>query len=241
MKEIIKITTNTIGSDLVETVNARDLHNFLEVATRYNDWFSSRVKDFGFAENTDFLTLTENLVSGGKQNVHFLTLDMAKELSMVERNERGKEARKYFIECEKQLRQPPQLNDPGFLRDTLLTYTERVIALESELEEAKPQIKALERIEKADGSLCVTDAAKALQVRPKDLFSYLRNHGWVYRRAGAAHDVGYQSRVLSGLLEHKVTTVLRPDGSERITEQVRVTPKGLTKLAQLIPMAVAAA
>lgn len=126
------------------------------------------------------------------------------------------------------------LNDPGALRGLLLTYSEKAIALEKRVEELLPSQEALKRIADADGSLCVTDAAKALQMRPKDLFDWLRRHGWVYRRAGAGHDIGYQARVLSGDLEHKVTTVLRSDGTEKITEQVRITSKGLTRLAGLI-------
>lgn len=98
-----------------------------------------------------------------------------------------------------------------------------------------PKAEALDRIATAEGSLCVTDAAKALQVRPKELFDYLRAHGWIYRRPGTAHDVGYQARVNAGDLEHKVTTVLKADGSEKVTEQVRVTARGLAKLGALVP------
>lgn len=98
--------------------------------------------------------------------------------------------------------------------------------------EMQPKVAALDRIATADGSLCITEAAKALQRRPKDLFKWLRAEEWIYRRAGATFDLGYQSRVQAGLLEHKVTTLTRPDGSERIMEQVRVTPKGLTVLAK---------
>lgn len=101
--------------------------------------------------------------------------------------------------------------------------------------EMSDDVAALDRIAKADGSLNITESAKALQVRPKDLFSYLNAHGWIYRRAGAEHWLGYQNRVQSGDLEHKVTTVLRADGSEKVTEQVRVTPQGLAKLAKLFP------
>lgn len=97
-----------------------------------------------------------------------------------------------------------------------------------------PSVRALDRIAKADGSLCVTDAAKALQMRPKDLFAWLEKNGWIYRRAGAAHHLGFHSKTTAGLLEHKVTTVHRADGSEKVTEQVRITAKGLTRLAQLI-------
>lgn len=126
------------------------------------------------------------------------------------------------------------LNDPGALRGLLLTYSEKALELERQVKELLPSQEALQRIAEADGSLCITDAAKALQMRPKDLFEWLRQNGWIYRRPGAAHDLGYQSKTAAGLLEHKITTVLRADGSEKVTEQVRVTPKGLTKLAALI-------
>lgn len=126
------------------------------------------------------------------------------------------------------------LNDPAQLRGLLLNYSEKAEQLQRRVQELLPSQEALERIAKADGSLCITDAAKALQMRPKELFEWLRENGWIYKRAGAAHDLGYQSKTASGLLEHKVTTVLRADGSEKVTEQVRVTPKGLAKLAKLI-------
>lgn len=87
------------------------------------------------------------------------------------------------------------------------------------------------RIAKADGSLCITDAAKALQVRPKDLFGRLQAEHWIYRRTGGKGYLGYQAKVQSGFVEHKVDTVVRPDGTEAIREQVRITPKGLAKLA----------
>ena len=105
--ELIKLTKNEQG---IETVNARELHAFLEVKTRFNDWIANRISEFGFSENKDFVSLTENLVSGGKQNVFHISIDMAKELSMLERNDKGKQARLYFIECERvaKTKQVPQ-------------------------------------------------------------------------------------------------------------------------------------
>ena len=105
--ELIKLTKNEQG---IETVNARELHAFLEVKTRFNDWIANRISEFGFTENKDFVSLTENLVSGGKQNVFHISIDMAKELSMLERNDKGKQARLYFIECERvaKTKQVPQ-------------------------------------------------------------------------------------------------------------------------------------
>lgn len=133
------------------------------------------------------------------------------------------------------------LNDPGALRGLLLTYSEKALVLEKRVQELLPSQEALERIAQADGSTCITDTAKMLQMRPKDLFAYLEQNGWIYRRPGASTYLGYQSKITTGLLEHKVTVVTRADGTDRETCQVRVTPKGLTKLAMLIkPVAQAA-
>lgn len=126
------------------------------------------------------------------------------------------------------------LNDPAAMRGLLLTYTEKVLALEAKNTELGHKADALDRIAAADGSLSITEAAKALQMRPKDLFAYLQQHGWIYRRTGGASFLGYQSKTTAGLLEHKITTVLRADGTEKVTEQVRVTARGLTRLSQLI-------
>lgn len=133
------------------------------------------------------------------------------------------------------------LNDPALLRGVLLEYTERVLSLEADLAEAQPKVSAYERIAVgSDGSMCVTDAAKHLQMRPKDLFAWMQANGWLYRRAGNAHWIGYQSKVQAGYLEHKITEVSRSDGSLKISEQVRVTPKGLAKLAAVLGVEVAA-
>lgn len=133
------------------------------------------------------------------------------------------------------------LNDPATMRGLLLTYSEKVIALEGEVEEMRPQVQALERIAISEGSLCITDAAKTLQVRPKDLFQFLNAHHWIYTRQGDGTKIAYQSKLQQGLLEHKTTVVTRTDGTEKTTTQVRVTPKGLTRLAKEFPPAAKAA
>lgn len=126
------------------------------------------------------------------------------------------------------------LSDPNTLRGLLLGYSEKVVELESKVEEMTPTVEAFDRISKADGSLCLTDAAKALQMRPKDLISHLSSEKmkWIYKRIGNANWLGYSDKVQAGYLEHKVTEVTRGDGTTKITEQVRITPKGLAKLAK---------
>mgnify|MGYP000911169588 CR=1 FL=1 len=239
------VAVGQIGDDTVQTVNARDLHAFLGISTAFKDWIARRVSDYGFQEGRDFCSFLSESQGGRPAKEYALTIDMAKELSMVERNEQGKRARLYFIEMERRAKAAGDpihlLNDPAAMRGLLLTYSEKVIALEAQVSDLSEKGEALDRIATADGSLNITEAAKALQMRPKDLFGWLRANGWIYRRAGGSHDLGYQSKTTAGLLEHKVTTVLRADGTEKITEQVRVTPKGLARLSALIKPAISAA
>ncbi|WP_375626493.1 antA/AntB antirepressor family protein [Bartonella sp. MU37NMGALS] len=107
MNTLIEIKEQIIGQETVQTVNARELHTFLEVNIRFNDWISRRIEEYSFQKNQDFVSFTKNLVKpkGGRPSTEYhITLDMAKELSMVERNEKGRQARRYFIECEKKLK-----------------------------------------------------------------------------------------------------------------------------------------
>lgn len=126
---------------------------------------------------------------------------------------------------------PDALRLAADLAEQKAQEAQKRIAAETALAEAAPKAQALERIAQAQGSLCITDAAKALQVTPQTLFRLLQAEQWIYRRPGGAGWLGYQNRIQSGLLEHKVTTVTRDDGSEKVVEQCRITPKGLARLA----------
>jgi len=238
------VQEGSVGGEAVQTVNARDLHAFLENRDHFTTWFQDRVQQYSFVENVDFVGFSETSEKGGRPRKEYaITIDMAKELAMVERNEKGKQARQYFIECERKAKAAPVIDysDPVVLLGAFQHLQNQVAEKDEVIAVLAPKAEALDRLSTAEGSLCITDAAKALQVRPKDLFAYLRSHGWIYRRMGAAHDLGYQSKVAAGLLEHKVTTVLRADGTEKIVEQVRITPKGMTALAKLFPPAAIAA
>lgn len=126
------------------------------------------------------------------------------------------------------------LNDPTTMRSLLLNYSEKVIALENKNAELAPKAEALDRIAAADGSTCVTNAAKDLQVRPKALFDFLSQNKWIYRRQGGTGWIAYQDKLQKGLVEHKVTVVSRGDGTEKVTEQVLITARGLARLAEII-------
>jgi phage antirepressor YoqD-like protein len=133
------------------------------------------------------------------------------------------------------------LNDPQQLRYLLLENVEKVLSLQSRVEEMTPTVEAYEQIAEAHGSLNRTETAKHLGVPPHVLCRWMRTNAWTYRRAGAKDDLAFQSKINAGLLEHKVTTGPRPDGTEWIGTQVRVTPKGLTVLAKAFPKQAAAA
>jgi phage antirepressor YoqD-like protein len=123
----------------------------------------------------------------------------------------------------------------------LPNYTEALRQLADQIERneqqaaaltiATPKAEALDRLAAADGSMCITDAAKSIGIKPKALFAWLMAHEWIYRRPGKASYLAYQTRIQQGVLEHKVTTVQRDDGTDKVCEQVQVTPKGLARLS----------
>ena len=114
---IIPIKSLIIAGSTTETVHARKLHEFLGVGRDYSSWLKTRIKSYSFTENEDFILIHQNggikKQGGDRRSIeHHITLDMAKELAMVERNEKGREARRYFIDCEKQLKQEKPKESP---------------------------------------------------------------------------------------------------------------------------------
>jgi anti-repressor protein len=103
---LIPVFTAEIGGVAMPVVNARDLHDFLELKSNYSDWIKKRVTVYKFIENEDFSLISENTEiktgrGGDRRSIDcLLTLDMAKELGMLERNDKGRMVRKYFIDCE---------------------------------------------------------------------------------------------------------------------------------------------
>lgn len=103
-----------------------------------------------------------------------------------------------------------------------------------EIKQLEKKGQALDRISKSDGSFCITDAAKNLQVKPKYLFSFLQKVDWIYKRNGNSHWCAYQSKIKAGYIEQKTIEFHYSDGSTKIKEQVRITAKGLTKLSEML-------
>lgn len=126
------------------------------------------------------------------------------------------------------------LNDPVSMRTLLLGYSEKVIALEAENAAMAPKVQAFDRIATSDGSMCLTDAAKTLQVQPRKFTQLLQEQHWTYRRPMGTGWLAYQDKIQQGLMEHKVTTGEKGDGTEWTSTQPRITAKGLTKLASIV-------
>lgn len=142
---------------------------------------------------------------------------------------------KRLEELEAAAPKPAILSGPQLLAAALIEADATMKEQAAQIQVMRADVAAHERLTKADGSLSVTDAAKNLGIRPKELFDYLSHNGWIYKRPNTATWLGYQSRCNQGLMEHKTTLVLRADGSEKITEQVRITARGLSILAKKIP------
>ncbi|MDU2491179.1 MAG: ORF6C domain-containing protein [Clostridium celatum] len=134
--ELIKIREE-YGRQLV---SGRELHEFLDVKSKYADWIKNRIKKYEFIELNDFITVSKILENGGKEYDHALTIEMAKELSMVENNDKGKEARKYFIKCEKKLNKVKQLSPMELMKlqyEVLQEHEVKIAGVHMEVEELK--------------------------------------------------------------------------------------------------------
>lgn len=145
--ELIKIAKDENGNSVV---SGRDLHEFLEVNTPYTQWFE-RMVGYGFAENVDFIGLSQKSEKpiGGRPTVdHALTLDMAKEISMIQRTDKGKQARQYFIEVEKAYKEQYRLpQTPEEKLELTMQVTSRLNKRIGKLEEDLEDIKNKQEID----------------------------------------------------------------------------------------------
>ena len=228
MNEIIKISNRDFSGSLKNTVNARELHAFLDVNSKFADWIKNRITEYNFIENQDFATFSKNLEKGRPTIEYALSLDMAKELAMLERTAKGRQIRQYFIECEKRLQQGNVMTVPQTLPEALRLAAD----LADEVALLQPKANALDLLSEKDGDLCLTDAAKNLQIRRADLLAYMQAYRWIYKRDGKGQWIAYQPRINQGFLRHVERVYTNSAGLECISTQVRVTAKGLAHLAQ---------
>ena len=173
--ELIKITTSENGEQLV---SGRELHEFLEVQTKYTDWFK-RMVDYGFTENVDFSVFLKNendeTAFGGTRKItdHAMTLDMAKEISMIQRSEKGKQARQYFIQVEKEYKeiQKKLPNTREAIQQLLLQGVEEVNQRVDDMEKRITNVEENAKLDTGDYNVITTRVKKRV-------YEVARAYGW---------------------------------------------------------------
>lgn len=218
MNELIKVTKDGNGNSVV---SGRELHDFLEVTERYSSWFV-RMTKYGFEENVDYVGCKVfNTLAKQELQDHALTLDMAKEISMIQRTEKGKQARQYFIEVEKTYKQgQTQYKLPQ-------TFSEALIELAKEVkknEVLKPKADKYDRYLSSKGLITITEIAKEYGMSGKGLNKFLHEKGVIYKK-GDKWFV-YQRYANDGLVGYEI---FMPEDKE-----IRRTLKWTTKGEQFI-------
>lgn len=236
--ELIPLTTATIGNAEVNAVDARALHAFLGVKSRFNDWIANRIFDFGFVENQDYSIFTKNLAKpnrGRPTTEYILSLDMAKELSMVERTPKGKEARLYFIDCERRAKEAenaaPQV--PKTLSEALrlaADLEDQKIALAAKIKEDEPKVVFAETIMHSKESMTIREAAKVLGIRESVLLDFLRRKRWIFAKGTQP----YADKVQKGYLAYRFKNIEHSDGRVDEKPYSHVLPEGLFALRGLL-------
>lgn len=215
-----------------KAVMGRDLHAFLEVTTAYKDWFP-RMVAYGFEDGKDFSSFLSESTGGRPKQDHFISLDMAKEISMIQRTERGKQARQYFIECERQAKQmAPQLpQDYASALRELAASVEAEQKAQAELEAARPKVVFADAVATSKSEILIGELAKILrgngiQIGQTRLFTWMRENGFLIRRKGTDWNMPTQRAMELGLFRIKETAVTHSDGHVSVNKTPKVTGTG---------------
>lgn len=240
MNALIPLTDN----DGAQAVMGRDLHAFLEVSSNYTEWFK-RMAEYGFVAGQDFDSKNgighDKLGRTREIHNHVISLEMAKEISMIQRTDKGKQARQYFIECERRAKNPTAEISRLDLLQMAVDSEKQRIALEARNKELEAPAKSWNDLAAPGGDYSVAAAAKVLSRDPNieigrdRLFSHMKNLGWIFKTIGKrAHWEAYQDKgIKTGRLVHKLGGgfINEKTGEwEQASPTVRITPKGLHEL-----------
>ena len=186
MDELIPLTER----EGAQAVMGRDLHAFLEVSERYTQWFD-RMEEYGFTAGQDFIRENGKSTGGRPRQDHIISLDMAKEIAMIQRTEKGKQARQYFIEVEKRHRQAqPVMTGKELMAAALIEAESTIKELEQKATEMAPKAQSWEYLAAPGGDYGVAEAAKVLSRDPNikvgrnQLFAHMHRAGWIFRKKG---------------------------------------------------------
>lgn len=221
MNELIKITYNNDRP----AVSARDLHDFLEVKTAYKDWVP-RMCEYGFTEGEDFCSFLSESTGGRPAQDAVLTIDMAKELCMIQRNEKGKQARQYFLQIEKDWNSPEKV-----MARALQIAGDKLKRLENKVEADAPKVLFADAVSASKTSILVGELAKLLKQNGVDigqhrLFRWMRENGYLIRRNGTDFNMPTQKSMDLGLFTVKETAITHSDGTVTVSKTTKVTGKG---------------
>lgn len=220
--------------ELVQAVSARDLYQFLQPTERFSSWFDRQLQ-YGFESGVDYLGCKVfNTLARQELQDFCISIDMAKEVSMIQRSEKGKQARQYFIECERRATQPA-FQIPKTLSEALrlaATQAETIEQQQERLALVEPKAAALDVIGSATGSLGVRETAKTIGIAQNKFVAWCVNNEWMYRDSKDKLQP-YSGRIQQGYMEQRPVTFNGRDGTARATTQPMFTPKGLARLAQI--------
>lgn len=224
MNELIPITYHNDDP----AVSARDLHEFLEVGAQYSHWFD-RMCGYGFTEGQDYQSFLANRSDGlpGKPRQDaILTIDMAKEICMLQRNEKGKIARQYFLQLEKDWNSPEKV-----MARALRIADKRIKELEAKTEADRPKVLFADSVTASKSSILVGEMAKLLKQNgvhtgQNRLFETLREKGFLIKRQGSDYNMPTQKSMEMGLFEIKETVINHSDGHTSVNKTPKVTGKG---------------
>lgn len=213
------------------TVSGRELHDKLGIRTAYKDWFP-RMCEYGFTEGEDFCSFLSGSTGGRPATEHQLTIEMAKQICMIQRTEIGKQYREYFIELEKKWNSPELVMARALkmANQQIERVTAQLETVNAKLEEAKPKIVFADAVSASKTSILIGDLAKILrqngvEIGQKRLFDWLRKNGYLMKN-GTSKNLPTQRSMEHGLFEVKEHVVVTPSGENKITRTTKVTPKG---------------
>lgn len=246
--KLIPVGTSNIANVIVQTTSARDLHVFLKVNKDFSAWIKAQIGRARLVEGRDYICspLRVSSSSGTKHSIEYhLTLEAGKHVAMLSETEKGFEVREYFIECERRALSGlalPNFADPAAAARAWADEVEakRALAskaaqLEHQVAEQAPAVAGLKLIADASGSMCFRDAAATLNMPQHALTDYLVSKGWIYERAGAEGYKAYRARLQALDLRYNTFGYeSKTTGERKARQQVRITNKGLTRLAEMI-------
>ena len=230
MNNLIKIEERN-GEQLV---SARELHKFLEITERFQQWIDKKIEKYNFIENKDYVGCKFfNTLAKQELQDYLLKIPMAKELAMLQNNEKGKQAREYFIKCEEAWNSPDMIlvRANQIQARMLETYKDKVTMLEQKIEEDKPKVIFAGAVETSKTSILIGDLAKIIKqnghdVGQKRLFNWLRENNYLIKRQGSDYNMPTQRAMELGLFEIKETAITHSDGHITISRTTKVTGKG---------------